>query len=228
MARPQKSNVYKANAAALSDVAKATRAIGAKILNAAGQVHNTVCGLDWQGQGKIGAQRRADRELVQDRKVQAGHDALADAYENGSTTMQPMIDSLREQGQGLEADRFDVSEDWKVTDKYDYQAGKATMIHHGASEQAATDRMKQLASDRGNEAATRLRRCSDWLMSSASQTRTPRLTSLTPRPTSRRPHRRSAVSPVAHKQRRILPMPGWAKQIPTNWPGCGPHHHVDP
>ena len=154
MARPQKRNVYHADAAALGALAEPTRDAGAPLLDAASKMHQAIYGLDWQGQGRNAAETRADRELAYDRTTEAGCDALADAYANACKTMQPMIQSLQSQGQGLEADCFDVSEDWHVTDKFDYAAGEATMIHQGASEQAATDRMTQLATERGHEATT--------------------------------------------------------------------------
>lgn len=154
MTRPQKTMVYNANANALADLAAPTREVGRRMLAAAETVRQTVHGLDWKGDTQNACDGRADRELAQDRKVAAGYDALANAYENGAKAMQPMIDSLRSQGKGFEGDDFDVSEDWKVTDRYNYNMGKMALMLLGSDEQAAQDQMDSLKAQRANEAAT--------------------------------------------------------------------------
>jgi len=146
--------VYNANANALADLAAPTREVGRKMLEAAESVRQTVHGLDWKGDTENACDGRADRELAQDRKVAAGYDALAGAYETGAKAMQPMIDSLRSQGKGFEGDDFDVSEDWQVTDRYNYKMGKMALILLGSDEQAAQDQMDSLKAQRANEAAT--------------------------------------------------------------------------
>lgn len=55
-----------------------------------------------------------------------------------------MIDTLTSQGRGLEGDSFAVSEDWTVTDTYDYEAGQQ------ANEAAtATTTLQRLADELG-------------------------------------------------------------------------------
>lgn len=152
--RPQKTTVYNANANALADLAAPTRDVGRRMLQAAEDVRRTVHGLDWKGDTQNACDGRADRELAQDRKVAAGYDALASAYENGAKAMQPMIDGLRSQAKGFEDDDFDVSEDWQVTDRYNYNMGKMALMLLGSDEQAAQDQMDSLKAQRANEAAT--------------------------------------------------------------------------
>ncbi|MDO3058016.1 TPR repeat region-containing protein [Mycobacteroides abscessus] len=152
MSRPGKSVVYSANATALGDLAEPTRTLGTQVLDAAGKVHGAIADLDWEGDGKDAAVGRADRELAQDRQVVNGYNALADAYQNGAAVMAPMIADLTKTGEGLEADTFAVSEDWAVTDMFDYRAGKFAMMAFGVPEPVATERMNQLQSERGNEA----------------------------------------------------------------------------
>lgn len=154
MSRPGKSVVYSANATALGDLAEPTRTVGTQVLDAAGKVHGAIVDLEWEGLGKDAAVGRADHELAQDKRVVQGYNALADAYRDGAAAMAPMIGDLKKTGQGLEADSFAVSEDWVVSDMFDYRAGKAAMIAMGSSEKAATDRMNQLQAERGNEAKT--------------------------------------------------------------------------
>ncbi|SKW13959.1 Uncharacterised protein [Mycobacteroides abscessus subsp. massiliense] len=62
-----------------------------------------------------------------------GYNALANAYRDGAAAMAPMIGDLKKTGQGLEADSFAVSQDWVVSDMFDYRAGKAAMIAMGSS-----------------------------------------------------------------------------------------------
>lgn len=154
MGRPQKSKVYAANATPLGDLAAPTREVGRKMLEQAEKVRNAVYGLDWKGDTQRACDGRADRELAQDRKIAAGYEALAKAYENGKNTMQPMIDSLRTQGKGFEDDNFDVSEDWKVTDKFNYDMGKTVLMLVGWTDEDAQAEMDRLKKERGNEADT--------------------------------------------------------------------------
>jgi hypothetical protein len=144
--------VYSANATALGDLAEPTRTLGTQVLDAAGKVHGAIADLDWEGEGRDAAVGRADRELAQDKQVVGGYNALADAYQNGAAVMAPMIADLTKTGQGLEADTFAVSEDWAVTDMFDYRAGKFAMMAFGVPEPVATERMNQLQAERGNEA----------------------------------------------------------------------------
>lgn len=162
MGRPQKSTVFKANANPLGDMAKPLRDAAAKLVEAAGRVHNTVYDFDWQGQAKQAADDRADREVTQDKTVAAGLHALADAYENGKNTMQPMIDGLKSKAQGLENDGFTVSEDWDVTDTYDYDLARKLAPIFGIS----PEDIDALQTQRANEATTEqgnLKRLADEL-----------------------------------------------------------------
>jgi hypothetical protein len=131
VSRPQKTPVYNANATSLGDMAKPLREAAATLAGSGQRVHTTVHDFDWDGQTRDAAAARADRELTQDRIVAADLDALADAYENGKNTMQPMIDGLRTKAQGLEGNHFAVSQDWVVTDTYDYAAAKKTRENDG-------------------------------------------------------------------------------------------------
>ncbi|WP_078321311.1 hypothetical protein [Mycobacteroides chelonae] len=144
--------VYNANATALGDLAEPTRTLGSKVLDAATLVHGAIIDLEWEGQGKDAAVGRVDRELAQDKQVVHGYNALADAYQNGSAVMAPMIADLTKTGQGLEADTFAVSEDWVVTDMFDYRAGIMAMVTMGVPQAIATTRMNQLQAERANEA----------------------------------------------------------------------------
>lgn len=100
MGRPSKTNVYKASATALGDLAQPLRDAAEKMLESADRVHTTVYDFEWEGEAKDSADGRADRELVQDRIVGSAQHALADAYDNAAKSMQPMIDGLKSKGQG--------------------------------------------------------------------------------------------------------------------------------
>ncbi|SLI10624.1 Uncharacterised protein [Mycobacteroides abscessus subsp. massiliense] len=140
---------------------------GSKLEQEAGNGSGVVHGLDWKGEAKNGAGDRIDREERQIRKlVDSGHEAYAKALEDGERAMEPIRATLTKDGHALENDTYDVSQNWDVKDKYDYEAGRTAMIRQGASEQAATDRMNRLMKDRENHAATeqvRLQRLADEL-----------------------------------------------------------------
>ncbi|OHV05120.1 hypothetical protein C1Y40_04209 [Mycobacterium talmoniae] len=166
MGRPQKPDVYKANATALGDMAKPLRDAATKMLESADRVHTTVYDFDWEGEAKNAADGRADRELVQDRAVAAAQLALADAYENGAKTMQPMIDGLKSKAQGLEADNFSVSDDWAVKDTYDYDAAARVLKMMGFNNQEINDMLDPVKTSRANTATaetTNLGRLADEL-----------------------------------------------------------------
>ncbi|GAB1811857.1 hypothetical protein [Mycobacterium sp. MUNTM1] len=155
MGRPQKSDVIKANAMALGDLAAPLRTAADKVLESAGRVHEQIFGFDWQGHTKDALDERADREYMQDRAVAVAYDKLADAYENGAKAMQPMIESLKTKAQGLEGDHFAVSEDWAVTDTYDYATARTLaklMDPDGTA--GLQSQVDQLQTQRSNEAAT--------------------------------------------------------------------------
>lgn len=166
MGRPQKDDVYKLNLAGLSGLPAPIRAAGRKLEEEAGKANSTVHGLDWKGAAKNAAGDRIDREQRQDRKVADAYEKWAKACEDGAKAMEPMRATLKSDGQALEKDNYDVSQNWDVTDKYNYEAGKTAMMRQGASEEDATNRMNQLKKDRENHAATeqtRLQRLADEL-----------------------------------------------------------------
>jgi hypothetical protein len=148
--RPQKSIVEKANVNALGDMAKPLRESADKLAESAARVHDTVYAFDWDGLAKNAADGRADRELTQDRTVAADLHTLADAYENGKNTMQPMIDGLKSTARGLEGDNFSVSEDWVVKDNFDYAAARKLANLMGVDDAE----LDSIQSQRANEAAT--------------------------------------------------------------------------
>ena len=70
MGRPSKTVVYNANVTALGDVAEPTRALGTKVLDAAGTVHGTIIDLEWEGDGKDGRTDRQYRNAIESEHVQ--------------------------------------------------------------------------------------------------------------------------------------------------------------
>lgn len=151
MGRPTKSVVYKLDVNPLGDLAAKTREVGSKVLEQADKVRGAVHELDWKGETASSCLNRGDREYVQDRKaVEDGYNKLAQAYENGKNTMGPMIDTLKSDGRGFEADNFDVSEHWTVTDKFPYSLARAL----AAGDQTVLDRLAAIQAERANEAKT--------------------------------------------------------------------------
>ncbi|MEU9805403.1 alpha/beta hydrolase [Mycobacterium sp. NPDC050853] len=151
MGRPKKSVVYKLDVSPLGDMATGTRGVGLKVMEQADKVRGAVHELDWKGDTASACTDRGDREYVQDRKaVEDGFNKLAQAYDDGKNAMGPMIDKLKADGQGFEADSFAVSEDWTVTDKFPYELAKTL----AAGNEAILDRLAAIHTERANEAAT--------------------------------------------------------------------------
>lgn len=151
MGRPQKSVVYKLDVNPLGDMDTQTRAMGTKVLEQADKVRGAVHELDWKGETANATIDRGNRDYAQVRKaIEDGYNKLAQAYANGKTTMGPMIDTLKSDGKGFEADSFDVSEDWKVTDKFPYDLARAL----AGSNQSILDELAKVQAQRANEADT--------------------------------------------------------------------------
>lgn len=163
MGRPQKSVVYKLDVNPLGDMDTQTRAMGKTVLEQADKVRGTVHELDWKGATANATIDRGNRDYAQVRKaIEDGFNKLAQAYANGKNTMGPMIDTLKSDGKGFEADGFDVSEDWKVTDKVRYDLMRAL----AGGDQTVLDRIAALQAERANEAdtgTTKLQKLADEL-----------------------------------------------------------------
>lgn len=167
MGRPSKSQVFKANVNALGDMAQPLRDAASKVAESGLRVHTTINNFDWEGAAREGAVARSDRELTQKRIVAADLNALADAYENGKKTMGPMIDGLKSKAQGLEGNRYSVTEDWEAKDTYDYPACRrlAKMMDPNDTK-GLQAQINQLEAQRTNEAKTEtanMRRLADEL-----------------------------------------------------------------
>lgn len=152
MGRPKKSVVYALDVNPLGDMATKTREdVSRKVLEQADKVRGVIHELDWKGETANATIDRGNRDYAQVRKaVEDGLNKLAQAYEDGKNTMGPMIDKLKADGQGFEADTFAVSEDWTVTDKFPYELAKAL----AGGDQAILDKLASLQAERANEAAT--------------------------------------------------------------------------
>lgn len=125
--------------------------VSRKVLEQADKVRGVIHELDWKGETANATIDRGNRDYAQVRKaVEDGLNKLAQAYEDGKNTMGPMIDKLKADGQGFEADTFAVSEDWTVTDKFPYELAKAL----AGGDPAILDKLASLQAERANEAAT--------------------------------------------------------------------------
>ncbi|MUM16000.1 hypothetical protein FZI91_12435 [Mycobacterium sp. CBMA271] len=146
--------MYEAFPHALFALANPTQEAGNRLRHHAGKVHDTIYDLEWKGLGKLAAEGRADNELAQDRRIADGYTALATAYSQGGSRMQPLIWALKADGRGLESDDFDIDEDWNVTDKWNYAKGKEALVVIGVSEEAAEQIMNEVKAKRTEEART--------------------------------------------------------------------------
>ncbi|WP_232783295.1 hypothetical protein [Mycobacteroides chelonae] len=151
MGRPSKSVVYKLDVNPLGDMDTQTRAVGKTVLEQADKVRGAVHELDWKGETANATIDRGNRDYAQVRKaIEDGFNKLAQAYADGKNAMGPMIDTLKSDGRGFEADSFDVSEDWKVTDKFPYDLARTL----AGGNQSILDELAKVQAQRANEADT--------------------------------------------------------------------------
>lgn len=151
MGRPSKSVVYKLDVNPLGDMDTQSRAMGKTVLEQADKVRGAVHELDWKGETANATIDRGNRDYAQVRKaIEDGFNKLAQAYANGKNTMGPMIDTLKSEGKGFEADSFDVSEIWKVTDKFPYDLARTL----AGGNQTILDELAKVQAERANEADT--------------------------------------------------------------------------
>lgn len=163
MGRPSKSVVYKLDVNPLGDMDTQTRAVGKTVLEQADKVRGAVHELDWKGETANATIDRGNRDYAQVRKaIEDGFNKLAQAYADGKNTMGPTIDTLKSDGKGFEADSFDVSEDWKVTDKFPYDLARTL----AGGNQSILDELAKVQAQRANEAdtgTTKLQKLADEL-----------------------------------------------------------------
>lgn len=151
MGRPSKSVVYKLDVNPLGDMDTQTRAVGKTVLEQADKVRGAVHELDWKGETANATIDRGNRDYAQVRKaIEDGFNKLAQAYADGKNAMGPMIDTLKSDGKGFEDDSFDVSEDWKVTDKFPYDLARTL----AGGNQSILDELAKVQAQRANEADT--------------------------------------------------------------------------
>lgn len=171
MTRAHKSPVYAADTTELRKLGTDLQAIIDAAMESALKVHNTVYDLDWLGKARDASLNRADRELVQDRRVGEVLHTLKNAYINGADTMQPMITTLRTEGQALEADGFSVSERWEVKDTFNYEFARNMAPLFGLTVADVNDLETRRATEAAN-ANARLQPLADELGAADENTRT--------------------------------------------------------
>lgn len=163
MGRPSKSVVYGLDVNPLGDLGTQTLDRGKTVLEQADKVRAAIHELDWKGETANATIDRGNREYHQVRKaIEDGFNKLAQAYADGKNTMGPMIDTLKSEGHGFEADTFDVSELWKLTDKFPYELARAL----AGGDQTILDELAKVQAQRANEADTgtaRLQKLADEL-----------------------------------------------------------------
>ncbi|WP_067565322.1 TPR repeat region-containing protein [Nocardia acidivorans] len=133
----------------MGSVAPKAELIAQGIRDAADTMNKTIDGLNWSGQGRHGAEGRADRERTQMRLTAEAFDDLATACRNAQNAMGPMVTTARQTVTTLRKAGYEVNDaDWSVRDTYNYQAVRDTNLH----DQYEND-LKNLQATRANEAS---------------------------------------------------------------------------
>lgn len=156
---PNRSQVNGFNFGSLDQAASHATTIGTGIQQDADRVSHTISGLDWSGGARGAADDRASREHTQLSRVAHAFDDLSDAAKSGNAAMSHISDALKQNANGLEADMFKVSDDWGVTDTYNYALADAVAAAN--NDPVAQQQIAELKAKRAEEAktgATRLKR----------------------------------------------------------------------
>ncbi|WP_194852742.1 hypothetical protein [Nocardia sp. SYP-A9097] len=134
----------------MGSVVPKAEAIATGIRDAADEMHKTVDGMNWSGDGRHGAEGRADRERAQMRLVADAFDDLAAACRYGQAALGPLVATARQRVPNLREAGFEVDDaDWSVRDGYNYQAA----LDAAGTDQKLIDQVNTLQSTRANEAA---------------------------------------------------------------------------
>ncbi|MFF2557318.1 hypothetical protein ACFVUS_40395 [Nocardia sp. NPDC058058] len=134
----------------MGSVAPKAELIATGIRDAADDMRKAIDGLNWSGEGRQGAEGRADRERTQMRSVADAYDDLATACRNGQNALAPMVVTARQTVTTLRDSGFEVDDtDWSVSDPYNYPAALAA----AGDDQSLIDQVNTLRSTRTTEAA---------------------------------------------------------------------------
>lgn len=134
----------------MGSVAPKATLIAQGIRDAADTMNKTVDGLNWSGDGRRGAENRAERERTEMRLVADAFDDLATACLNGQTAMGPLVSTAKQSVTSLRKDGYEVDDgDWSVRDTYNYQAA----LDAAGKDQKLIDQVNTLQSTRQNEAS---------------------------------------------------------------------------
>ncbi|MDY6811582.1 MAG: hypothetical protein SW127_21665 [Actinomycetota bacterium] len=154
--------VEHADLSELGAAANAVQPVSDGISRAADDMHRTIHGLDWKGQSRVDATGRADSEKTQMHRVSSAVDALKAALTGGQAAMAPMVENLKSSTRNLEAASYEVSNDWNVTDGYEYGLAEAFAAGDPAEEARIAELKRQRAEEAQN-ATVRLTRLAQEL-----------------------------------------------------------------
>ncbi|MGV9832940.1 TPR repeat region-containing protein [Nocardia niigatensis] len=133
----------------LDKVATRAESIATTLRDTANDLERTIDGLNWSGEGRKGAERRASSEKQQMRTLATAFEDLATGCRTAQAAMAPTLDKLRSLLTWLRGSSFEVDNDWNVTDKLNYKAA----FDQAGDDQSKKDQLTQYQTDRSNTAA---------------------------------------------------------------------------
>lgn len=151
-----RSVVVAANPSALTGSASHLDSRANAIDTNARTLTSTFEGAPWKGEARDAATDRAHREQREQQRIADDFTGLAATLRSASASMTHLVDTLRSNADALTGEMFDVAEDWKVTDTYNYPLAFA--IADAAGNADARAQLKTMQRRRGHEAADATKR----------------------------------------------------------------------
>lgn len=146
--RPTRSMVDKFDFGGMGPASKSAEGFGDAVRGDADQIFGAITGLNWSGEAKEMAEHRASGEASDRKRIGKTLVKIADGVSAGWSTMSSLAGDLKSHARGLEDDNYFVSEQWKVTDGYNYSLAEAAADGDGAIQ----SQLAVLKAKRANEA----------------------------------------------------------------------------
>lgn len=148
--RPTKTHVSGFNFGNMPGAASGADTLGSQVESDGLRIHRTITGMDWSGKFRDSATSRANREKVQFTRAGDAFEKLGAAITDGHASMSHISEILKNGGKNWEDADYDVTEDWTVSDGYNYALAEA--VYQGDDDALA--RIAELKEIRANNAKT--------------------------------------------------------------------------
>ncbi|NNH73823.1 hypothetical protein HLB23_28890 [Nocardia uniformis] len=136
----------------LASIATKADEIAKGLQDSATTMDSTIDAMTWSGEGRNGADYRSNRERDQMNLLADQWTNLAIVSRAHQETLGGLVSTAITNVRAVRDDGFDVAEDWKVTDRYNYQKAFAAITDDSALSQSYRDTLTEMQTSRGNDA----------------------------------------------------------------------------